>query len=95
MVVAALAQLKQFLVGTIKTRLKSFQSRRLCKSTSRSRTTTGPFHSKFKKNEVSKPEIYLIMEDGGVDTTVIDSREHNMGRMADFSPLVASPVFDL
>ena len=35
------------------------------------------------------------MEDGGVDTTVIDSRQHNMGRMADFPPLLASLVFYL
>ena len=35
------------------------------------------------------------MEDGGVDTTVIDSRQHKMGRMADFPPPLASSVFDL
>ena len=35
------------------------------------------------------------MEDGGVDTTVIDSRQHKKGRMADFPPLLASSVFDL
>ena len=33
------------------------------------------------------------MEDGGVDTTVIESRQHNMGRTADFPPLVAPSVF--
>ena len=32
------------------------------------------------------------MEDGGVDTTVIDSRQHKMGRMADFPPPI---IFDL
>ena len=35
------------------------------------------------------------MEDGGVDTTVIDSRQHKMGQTADFPPLLASLVFDL
>ena len=34
------------------------------------------------------------MEDGGADTTVIESRQHKMGRMADFSPLLASSVSD-
>ena len=33
------------------------------------------------------------MEDGGVDTTVIESRQHNMGQTADFPPLVAPSVF--
>ena len=28
------------------------------------------------------------MEDGGVDTTVVDSRQHKMGRMADFPSLL-------
>ena len=35
------------------------------------------------------------MEDGGVGTTVIDSRQHKMDQMADISPLLASSVFDL
>ena len=35
------------------------------------------------------------MENGGVDTTVIDSRQHQMGLMADFPPLLPSSVFDL
>ena len=35
------------------------------------------------------------MQDGGVDTTVIESRQHKMGRMADFLFLLASSVFDL
>ena len=35
------------------------------------------------------------MEDGGVDTTVIESWQHKMGQMADFLPLLASSVFDL
>ena len=34
------------------------------------------------------------MEDEGVDTTVIESRQHKMGQMADFPPLLASSVFD-
>ena len=34
------------------------------------------------------------MEDGRVDTTVIESRQHKMGQMADFPPLLASSVFD-
>ena len=34
------------------------------------------------------------MEDGGVDTTVIKSRQHKMGQMADFPSLLASSVFD-
>ena len=34
------------------------------------------------------------MEDGGVDTTVIESRQHKMGQMADIPPLLASSVFD-
>ena len=36
----------------------------------------------------------VIMEDGGVDTTVIESWQHKMGQMADFLPLLASSVFD-
>ena len=35
------------------------------------------------------------MEDGGVDTTVIDSRQHKIGQMADFPTLLASSVSDL
>ena len=37
----------------------------------------------------------IIMEDGGLDTTVIDSWQHKMGQMADFPPLLGSSVFDL
>ena len=33
------------------------------------------------------------MEDGGVYTTVIESRQHKMGWMADFPPLSDSSVF--
>ena len=33
------------------------------------------------------------MEDGGVDTTIIDSRQLKMGQMADFPPLLASSFF--
>ena len=36
-----------------------------------------------------------VMEDGGIDTTVIDSRQQKMGRMADFLPLLVSSIFDL
>ena len=35
------------------------------------------------------------MEDGGVDATVIESRQHQLGRMADFPPFFTSSVFDL
>ena len=35
------------------------------------------------------------MEDGEVDITVIDSRQHKMGQMADFPPPLASSVFDV
>ena len=35
------------------------------------------------------------IENGGVDTTVIDSWHDKMGRTADFLPLLASSVFDL
>ena len=34
------------------------------------------------------------MEDGGVDSNVIESWQHKMGQMADFPPLLASSVFD-
>ena len=36
-----------------------------------------------------------FMEDGEVDTIVIESRQHKMGWMADFPPLLAFSVFDL
>ena len=32
------------------------------------------------------------MEDEGVDTTVIESLQHQLGRMADFPPLLTSSV---
>ena len=35
------------------------------------------------------------MEDGGVDTTVINSRQHKIGQMADFPTLLASSVLGL
>jgi hypothetical protein len=35
------------------------------------------------------------MEDGGVDTTVIESRQHKMGQMPDLPPLLAFSVFKL
>jgi hypothetical protein len=47
---------------------------------------------------VEKFQILLgekTMEDGGVDTTVIDSWQHKIGQMADFPPHLASSVFDL
>ena len=34
------------------------------------------------------------MEDGGVDTTVIDSQQQKLGQMVDFPPLLATSVFD-
>ena len=42
--------------------------------------------------------LYLsikVMEDGGIDTTIIDSRQQRMGRFADFPPLLTSSVFDV
>jgi hypothetical protein len=36
-----------------------------------------------------------IMEDGGVDRTVIDCLKHQWGKIADFPPLLAFLVFDL
>ena len=35
------------------------------------------------------------MEDGGVDSKVIESRQPKVGWMADIFPLLASSVFDL
>ena len=35
------------------------------------------------------------MEDGGLNTAVIDNWQHKNGRMADFPPCLASSVFDL
>ena len=35
----------------------------------------------------------IFMDDGGVDTKVIESRQYKMGWMADFPPLLASSVF--
>ena len=40
-------------------------------------------------------QLGWLMEDGGVDTTVIDSWQHKVGSMANFPPLLASSVFDL
>ena len=34
------------------------------------------------------------MEDGGVDTTVIESRHHQIGRIGVFPPLLAFSIFD-
>ena len=45
-------------------------------------------------NERTLPLIH-IMDNGGVNTTVSDTRLHWMGQMADFPPLLASSVFDL
>ena len=36
--------------------------------------------------------IPINMEDEGVDTTVIESLQHQLGRMADFPPLLTSSV---
>ena len=47
-----------------------------------------------QQNNSHSKEIGEYMEDGGVDTTVIDSRQYKMGQMADFLPLLASSVFD-
>ena len=35
------------------------------------------------------------MDNGGVDTSVIDRRQHKMGQMANIPPLLASSIFDL
>ena len=35
------------------------------------------------------------MEDGGVDRTVIDCRQNQLGQMADFLPLLTFKIFDL
>ena len=35
------------------------------------------------------------MEDGGVDRTVIDCRQKQLGQMADFPPLLTFLIFDL
>ena len=35
------------------------------------------------------------MEDGGVDTPVIDRWQHKMAKMADFPPLLTSSIFNL
>ena len=34
------------------------------------------------------------MEDGGLDTTIIDWQQHKIGKMAGFPPLLASSIFD-
>ena len=39
--------------------------------------------------------LLLPMEDGGVDTTVVDRRQHEMGQMTEIPPLLASLIFDL
>ena len=51
-----------------------------------------------KDIEISMCDLLFLdplMEDGGVDTTVIDRWQHKMGQMADFSPLFTSSIFDL
>ena len=35
------------------------------------------------------------MEDGGVDKTVIDCQQNQLGQMADFPPLLTFLIFDL
>ena len=51
----------------------------------------------FKTIQVLLLQVIVLktMEDGVVDTIVIESRQHKMGRMTDFPPLLASSVFDL
>ena len=38
---------------------------------------------------------YRNSSNGGVDTTVVDSRQHKIGQMANILPLLSSSVFDL
>ena len=61
----------------------------------RSKTTKKENSRKFKPK--FKPmKRHPSMENGGVDTTVINRRQHNkMGQMADFPPLLASSIIDL
>ena len=57
----------------------------------RSKTTKKENSRKFKPIK-----RHPSMENGGVDTTIIDRRQHNkMGQMADFPPLLASSIFEL
>ena len=48
----------------------------------------------FKLTDYGRPVMAIFsnisMEDGGVDTTVLDSRQHKVGWMADFPTLLAS-----
>ena len=39
--------------------------------------------------------LFLRMEDGGVDTTVIDRWQQKMRQMTEIPPLLASSIFDL
>ena len=39
--------------------------------------------------------LLLNMEDGGVDRTVIDCWQKQLGQMADFPPLLTFSIFDL
>jgi hypothetical protein len=41
----------------------------------------------------AKQILFTVMENGGVDTTVVNSRQHNMGQMADFPHLLASLTY--
>jgi hypothetical protein len=43
----------------------------------------------------TQSEDPAYMEDGGVDRTIIDCRQHQLGQMADFPPLLKFLVFDL
>ena len=62
---------------------------------------TYQLHSTKRSNGRHKPYIkkhckwVAFMEDGGVDTTVIESQQCKRGGMAEFPPLLALSVFDL
>ena len=49
----------------------------------------------FTAGSWEKDTIFgAAMEDGGVDTSIIESSQQKMGQMAEFPPLLASSVFD-
>ena len=51
-------------------------------------TSTFPFvHSAYSR--------ITIMEDGGIDRTVINCQQNQLGQMPDFSPLLTFLIFDL
>ena len=50
----------------------------------------------MKNNPVNGRNIcFLIHSTGGVESTVIERRQQQLGRMADFPPPVTFSVFDL